>query len=202
MGATMEKVRTVRLYGKLGAKFGRSFRLAVSSPAEAIRALACQLKGFERHLRESKEQGVAYAVFVGARNLREDELVLPPGNDDIRIAPIIAGAKRGGLFQLVLGAALLGLAFWNPSFLAAKGLFSAGSLGLMGASMALGGVVQLLSPQPAGLSVKDSPDNGANYNFNGPVNTQAQGNPVPVLYGRMIVGGAVVSAGIYAEDQA
>ncbi|HCW20974.1 MAG TPA: phage tail protein, partial [Achromobacter sp.] len=52
-----------------------------------------------------------------------------------------------------------------------------------------------------GLSTRDSPDNGASYNFNGPVNTSAQGIPVPVLYGRMIVGSAVISAGIYAEDQ-
>jgi predicted phage tail protein len=65
----------------------------------------------------------------------------------------------------------------------------------------LGGVAQMLSPQQKGLSSKDSPDNGASYNFNGPVNTQAQGNPVPLLYGRMIVGSAVISAGIYAEDQ-
>jgi predicted phage tail protein len=71
----------------------------------------------------------------------------------------------------------------------------------MGVSMAMGGVVQLLSPQQRGLSTRDSPDNGASYSFNGPVNTSAQGNPVPVLYGRMIVGSAVISAGIYAEDQ-
>ncbi|MEK7492166.1 MAG: tail assembly protein, partial [Pseudomonadota bacterium] len=75
-------------------------------------------------------------------------------------------------------------------------------VGLAGASMALGGVVQMLSPQAKGLSTKDSPNNGASYNFNGPVNTTAQGNPVPILYGRMIVGSAVLSGGIFAEDQA
>ncbi|VVD74307.1 phage tail protein [Pandoraea aquatica] len=115
---------------------------------------------------------------------------------------MVAGSKRGGLFQTILGAALIALSVWNPAFLAASGVFSAGSIGLMGASLALGGVVQLLSPQQSGLSVKDSPDNGASYNFNGPVNTQAQGNPVGVLYGEMTVGSAVISAGIYAEDQA
>ena len=52
------------------------------------------------------------------------------------------------------------------------------------------------------LSVGDGPDNGASYNFNGPVNTTAQGNPVPLLYGEMFVGSATISAGIYSEDQA
>ena len=31
-----ERLRTVRLYGQLGSRFGRSFRLAVNSPAEAV----------------------------------------------------------------------------------------------------------------------------------------------------------------------
>ena len=32
-------------------------------------------------------------------------------------------------------------------------------------------------------------------------NTAAQGYPVPVLYGRRRIGGAIISAGIYIEDQ-
>lgn len=64
-----------------------------------------------------------------------------------------------------------------------------------------GGVIQMLSPQQKGISAKDNPDNGASYNFNGPVNTSAQGNPVPLLYGRMICGSAVISAGILADDK-
>ncbi|PNQ53699.1 phage tail protein, partial [Vibrio agarivorans] len=41
----MEKLRTIRLYGILGSRFGRTFRLAVSTPAEAVRALAVQIPG-------------------------------------------------------------------------------------------------------------------------------------------------------------
>lgn len=70
----------------------------------------------------------------------------------------------------------------------------------MGLSMMLSGVAQMLSPQQRLLSAKDRPDNGASYNFNGPVNTTAQGNPVPLLYGEMFVGSATISAGIYSED--
>ncbi|WP_454710944.1 tail assembly protein [Cupriavidus nantongensis] len=197
-----EKIRTIRLYGKLGARFGRIHRLAVASAAEAVRALSALLPGFQQELSTSKDRGVAYAVFVGRDNVGPEQLGYPPGRNDIRIAPVLAGSKRGGLFQTILGVALIGLSLWNPSFLAAKGIFSAASIGMLGASLALGGVVQMLSPQQRGLSAKDGPDNGASYNFNGPVNTTAQGNPVPLLYGRMIVGSAVISAGIYAEDQA
>ncbi|VVE30824.1 phage tail protein [Pandoraea morbifera] len=201
-----EKIRTVRLYGALGAKYGRVHRFAISCPSEAFRALASQCKGFYEDLMGSRARGIGYAVLVGKRHLSCAELDLPPGTDDIRIAPVVLGAKRGGLFQVLLGAAIIASAWYLGPSSSLVGTFSAGGAtqagALFGAAMFVGGITQLLSPSQQGLSVKDSPDNGANYNFNGPVNTQAQGNPVPVLYGRMIVGGAVISAGIYAEDQA
>lgn len=192
-----QRMRTVRLYGKLGARFGRRFELAVASPAEAIQALCVQLNGFRRELLESKDKGVAYAVFVGKRNLAKEELELPPGRGEIRIAPVLVGSKRGGILQTIIGAVLV--------VVGAVVSYFGGGLGAplmkFGAAMMLGGVIQMLSPQPAGLSARDSPENGASYNFNGAVNTSAQGNPVPLLYGEMMVGSAVISGGIYAEDQ-
>lgn len=201
----IETLRTVRLYGRLGAEFGRVHRLAVNSTAEAVRALCVLVPGFEAAMAASASGGVSYACFIGRRNIPEDELSHPVGDDDIRIAPMPAGAKRGGLFQVVLGAALIGLAVWNPmgwAALGAKGAIGTTTLFSMGVSLSLGGVVQMLSPQQRALSTRDRPENGASYNFNGPVNTTAQGNPVPILYGRMIVGSATISAGIFSEDQA
>lgn len=71
----------------------------------------------------------------------------------------------------------------------------------LGAAMIAGGVVQLLSPQPTGLASKQSADNKASYAFGGVTNTAAQGYPVPLLYGKRRIGGAIISAGIYVEDQ-
>lgn len=192
-----EKLREVRLYGWLGTQFGRVHRLAVSSAAEAIRALCVLLPGFEAALAESELQGVRYACFLGRRNLAEEELHLPAAEDPIRVAPIPAGAKRGGLFQTILGAVLIVVGAVVNVVAPGAGV----PIMQMGGALALGGVVQLVSPQQRGLSARDSPNNGASYNFNGAVNTFAQGGPVPLLYGRMIVGSSVISAGIYAEDQ-
>jgi predicted phage tail protein len=199
-----ERLREVRLYGRLGARFGRVHRLAVSSTSEAIRALCALIPGFEPELADSEAHGVRFACFVGRRNIGEDDIGSPVGDEAIRIAPILAGAKQGGLFQTILGAALIGLAIWNPMgwiAMGAQGAVGTTAMFSMGVSLGLGGVAQLISPQQKGLSAADSPDNGASYNFNGVVNTSAQGNPVPLLYGRMIVGSAVISAGIFAEDQ-
>ncbi|MFX3669808.1 tail assembly protein [Xanthomonas arboricola] len=198
------KIRTVRLYGVLGARFGRSFRLAVSSPAEAIRALCVQIPGIERFLMESKDRGMAFAVFIGRRNLREDQLDDPPGSDEIRIAPILIGSKTGGVFQAILGVALIAVAAIATggvgAAFAASGVW--GTAAMVGLSLAIGGVAQMLAPQAKGLGTSERPENQPSYSFNGPVNTQAQGNPVPVAYGRVWAGGAIISAGIYAEDQA
>ncbi|BCX51666.1 tail assembly protein [Comamonas testosteroni] len=202
-----DQLRTIRLYGYLGAQFGRVHRLAVASCAEAVQALCVLLPGFERELMTSKDRGVGYACFLGRRNLADDQLFDLAGQEDIRIAPMVQGAKRGGLFTLVLGAALFFAAPYlvNPAMAGLLGeggamVFGAG-VGSMGKLLMLSGVTQLLSPQQKGLSTADGPDNGASYNFNGPVNTSAQGNPVPLLYGELIIGSAAISAGIFAEDQ-
>ena len=199
---TDETLRTIRLYGKMGARFGREHRLAVANPAEAIRALCVLIPGFEKELMTSKDRGIGYAVFIGKQNLKEDELQVPPGQEDIRIAPVIMGSKNGGIFNIILGVVLIATAWINPgNILAASGLLSASTVAGLGLSLALGGIIQVISPQPSGLSGVQSPDNGASYNFNGPVNVTAQGNPVPLLYGEMIVGSATISAGIYSQRQ-
>lgn len=182
------KLKTIRLYGKLGAKFGRVHRLAVANAAEAVRALSVMLPGFESHM--SNAPG-GYAVFYGRENVGHEALGHPAGKDDIRIAPIPAGAKQGGLFQVIVGIVLIvaGAVTYNPALMMA------------GAAMAIGGAVMMLSPQPSAAESADSANNRSSYAFNGPVNTEAQGNPVPLLYGELIVGSAVISGGVYVEDR-
>ncbi|HHA1256923.1 putative phage tail protein [Enterobacter asburiae] len=195
---TGQPMRTIRLYGILGSTFGREFKLSVASPKEAVRALCVILPGFERFLNTSKQRGLTYAVFSGKRNLNDDELSMDQSTADIRIAPVILGSKRGGVFQTILGMALVAVG-------AVASYFGGGAVGVplmqFGAAMTLGGVVQMLSPQTTGLASKQSADNKASYAFGGVTNTTAQGNPVPLLYGRRRIGGAIISAGIYVEDQ-
>jgi predicted phage tail protein len=190
-----ERLRTIRLYGVLGARFGRVHRLAVSSTSEAMRALGVVLPGFRAFMARSRERGLTFAVFVGKQNIARDELEFPVGQDEIRVAPVLIGSKRGGLFQTILGAALVVVGVVASAYGQAWGTQLIG----LGASMALGGVVQMLSPQTSGLA--GTVDNGTSYYFNGPVNSAAQGEPVPIVYGRMVVGSKVISSGIYAEDQ-
>lgn len=196
----MDKVRTIRLYGLLGAKFGRVHRFAVDSAAEAVHAMGVMIPGFEAYLTKAKDRGEGYAVFYGKQNLTEELLSMPSGDRDIRIAPIMFGAKKAGMGSIIAGAVLVVIG----AFLSVTGIFAWAGVPLMklGAAMIVGGVVQMLMPVPKGNAAGDRPENTPSEMFNGPINTQAQGRCVPVLYGRVIVGSAVISAGIETKDQA
>lgn len=186
-----EFVRTIRLYGKLGAKFGRVHKFVCYSPREAASALCVMVPGFKQEMMESKDKGIEYAVFIGRENIGEEVLDAPAGSKDIRIAPVVAGSGRG--LQVIAGAALIAASFF-------AGPAAAPYLLAVGTSLAVGGAMQYLTKVPDGNTGTDSVDNGASYNFNGPVNVTAQGNPIPVLYGEMIVGSATVSGDMYSED--
>ncbi|WP_273889838.1 tail assembly protein [Serratia marcescens] len=198
MSILIHEVKTIRLYGVLGERFGRVHSMAVSSPIEALKALSVMIPGFQQFMLESKGRGLTFAVFEGKRNLRKDDLQLQANGNDIRIAPLIMGSKKAGMFQTILGAVLVvagAVLSFTPFAAASPYLY------MTGASMMLGGVVQMLSPMQGGLASRQDPDNKPSYAFGGPVNTIAQGNPVPILYGKRRIGGAIISAGIYAEDQ-
>ncbi|MDR3386808.1 MAG: tail assembly protein [Rudaea sp.] len=188
-----DKIRTVKLYGIVGARFGRVHRLAVASTREAVRALCVTVPGFEKFMMNARDNGLTFAVFCGRKNLDEGDLQHPVGADEIRIAPVLVGSKKAGLFQTILGAALVVVGVFTSEF-------GGSTLIGLGASMMLGGVMQMLSPQTSGLAGA-GPNNGTSYYFNGPVNSAAQGEPVPLVYGRMTVGSKVISSGIFAQDQ-
>lgn len=203
-------MKTVKLLGELGKEFGKEFKLDIATPAEAIRALCANFPEFERHLVESEKRGVAYKVIVGKKAQLIGDLINPSGKQEIKIVPVLQGAG-GDTGMFILGATLVVASFYVPTamfaveFALATGVSTttlAGYAFTVGAMMALSGAASILSPKQDGSAqdMNNSPDNKPSYTFNGAVNTTAQGYPVPVGYGRMIVGSAVISAGIVAEE--
>ncbi|MBA7778607.1 tail assembly protein (plasmid) [Enterobacter asburiae] len=192
-----ERMTRIELGGVLGKTFGKVHHRLISRVNEASVALAKTVPGFEQFMISSQRRGLTYSVFKGEKNIGVDDLGFPVTGDVIRIVPVIIGSKKAGLIQTILGAVLVIASIWMPglSIAASNMMFAAG------ASITLGGVVQMLSPQATGLASKQSSDNRASYAFGGVTNTAAQGYPVPLLYGRRRIGGAIISAGIYVEDQ-
>ncbi|WLT30081.1 tail assembly protein [Geothrix sp. PMB-07] len=194
-------MKRIRLYGALRSKFGKEFRLNVATPAEAVRALCSMVRGFKEHLQKHSEPG--YQIIVGGEARGEQLLEAPMGEELIQIVPVVAGAKDG-LTTLVLGAALVYLSAGTGAFSLAGWGASAGmasAVGSLGLAMVMGGAAQMLSsPQDLNTQAGDKgPDDTPTYAFSGPHLTTGQGNPVPVGYGRLRIGGAIVSLGISPE---
>ncbi|HBA7230186.1 tail assembly protein [Escherichia coli] len=196
------------LYGDL-QRFGRRIDLRVKTGAEAIRALATQLPAFRQKLNEGW-----YQVRIAGRDAGESELSarlhepLPDGAV-IHLVPRTAGAKNGGVFQIVLGAVAIAasfitaggsLAMWGAA-LGASTLSATTVLFSLGASMILGGVAQMLAPKPKTPRMQTTDNGKQNTYFSSLDNMVAQGNVLPVLYGEMLVGSRVISQEISTADE-
>lgn len=202
----------VRLYGRLAA-FGDEFRFDVETPHEAVRALMCVLPGFRQTLSEG-----SYMLTLGGddieagRPLDLDSVTFGLGwGGVLHIEPEAVGAKRGGIGKIILGVALVAVAFiampagaglGATAFSVAGASVSFGQIALFGVMMALQGVSGMLAgePEQASFEQRERPDQRPSFLFNGPVNTSEQGGPVPLVYGRMLTGSVVASSGITSEN--
>lgn len=202
-------MRQIHLYGQLGKRYGRTHRLDVASPAEAIRAMDANHPGFMDEMLALGRQGYGYRIAHGARGtigVNKGEELGQPVSGDIRITPVLEGSKKGGIGQILAAVVIIIAAVYTGGTAAAAGggIFGASTTAVAssmmsaGIAMAIGGVIQLLSPQPKAAEKGGS--EGTSYLFDGAANTMAQGHPVPVGYGEMIVGSAVISAGIEVDQ--
>ena len=207
-------MKVVKVYGALRKRLGQCrFEFDVATPAQAIKALCVNFPGLEKWLIDSEKDGVGYRVAIGREKVTEDNfapLVMPFSDREVfSITPVIAGAGRG-FGQILTGVALIATAIITQGgSLAFSGGFSATSAAFgaklaaaganLGIALALGGIAQALSPQPAPNQL-DEAVQLESFTFSNVVNTSRQGMPVPIAYGRLFVGSAVLSSGLDVDQ--
>jgi len=181
----MQELKTIKLLGAAGRKFGREFKVAVSSPSEAFRALCMFCPNLRAWVLEQHEKGVAWRVITDdAKGLKKDELDRETGAEVIIFAPVLQGAgggDGGGFFSIILGVVLIAAAIITVNL----------PLGLLGGSLVLGGVAQLLTPTPVlatqGKTGEEASQALESNLFTRNSGNDAQGEVVPVLYGERLV---------------
>jgi predicted phage tail protein len=130
------------------------------------------------------------------RKLRDDET-------EIHLVPAIYGGKKGGLFKIIIGtiivaAALVATGGAFGGFIAAGGgLTAAGTVAFLGATLILGGLMELLSPAPK-ADVGDKQE-GSKY-LGAPGNTVKAGTRIPLIYGEHMHFGHYVSFNISTAE--
>jgi len=198
-------MKVVKVYGALREQLGQGqFEFVADTPAQALKALLVNFSGLEKWLIDSEQRGVGYRVMVGKQNVCSDdmsELLSPWSEQEIfSITPVLTGAGGGGVGQVIAGVALVALTL-IPGGLPIAGTLAT-SIGLFGGALILGGVAQMISPtpKPPGLVEQNEAARLESNSFSGIVNTTRQGVPVPIAYGRVFVGGAVISAGLDVDQ--
>ena len=211
-------MKVVKIYGALRKRLGQCrFEFEVDTPAQAIKALCVNFPGLDKWLIDSEQTGMGFRVTVGKERITQEDAsvaVLPWSERDVfSIAPVLTGA--GGAGRILAGIGLVALSFISfggalAGVGAAGGLFGgaaaagatvpfiSNALFGIGASLILGGVAELISPQPSisGLERGKEAARLESFSFSGIVNTSQQGMPVPIVYGRAFVGSAVLSSGL------
>ena len=174
---------TVRFYGDL-KQFGTVFKLDIGSVPEAIRALVIQIPGLREHI----EKG-SYKVRVDGKYIG-DEGVHSEVSSTLHLTPVVQGAGKNlvAIGQIVVGIVMIVASFYTGGATAVAYFAS-------GAGMILGGVAQLLTKMPSMDPMKDSEDLKSS-SFSNLANMTAQGAPVPLIYGKMMVGSKVLSQGV------
>jgi len=202
-------LRKVKMYGELAEFVGyKELEAVVKNPAEAIRFLVTNFPKLEAYMANKY-----YQVLVGKDDVDKEDLHNPIGQDDIHIVPVITGAGGNSPFgRILLGAALIGASFLFPG----AGLFGkAGAeltggivtgfgakigtaLSAIGAGLVLNGVSEMLFPIPKPDMPEDDPR--ISFSFSGVQNTSRAGTAHPIVYGEVVTGSIVISAGIDTDQ--
>jgi len=237
--------QVVRLLGDLGERYGAEHAFYnLRTPADAIKLLCINYPAFQSELITAHEKGIGYRVLQAGVDLDLDELLLPIGQNDLIVTPVLVGEDGAGrvlagigliaaaIVFAPAGAGFLGLGLGVGGGVTATtaGGFLVGlsttsvlsatlstAIGVLGASMVLGGVTQMLSPQPdigvGGVSnrsnlqatrpesVNRGADGQQSYAYLGAQNTVGVGATIPVAYGKVLIGSHVISADVDVADE-
>ena len=223
--------QTVRLLGDLGERYGVEHTYYnLRTPADAIKLLCINKPEFQEELIHAHENGIGYRLIQAGTDLDYADLKLPLGSNDLILTPVITGSGEGA-GKVLAGVGLVALAILVPGLGAAGAATIFGTafgstslaIGAIGASLILGGVSQMLSPQPTiptpgsfgganrlssgenlstdgPQSVVRGSDGRQSYAYTGAANTVGVGATIPVVYGTALVGSHLLSARVDVSD--
>lgn len=203
-------MRKVYLEGELADKFGNEFDMSVSSFQEALQCFELNFQEFRDYMISCHERGIGFICSVEGEPLDDEEKLLlqyPEGSFTIQAVP--AGSKSG--IGKIIAAIIIIAVAWKFQWLAglkaamaAGGTWGAsayaGAAALMvGVNLAMAGFSQIMAPDP---SVDTDGQQDETYLFQGSSQNLIEGDPVPVLYGKLRVPGRPISFEIKGENSA
>jgi len=201
-------LRNVYLEGELGHRFGTGFQVDAPKVQDVLKIVECNNPSFKKYLMDCHEQGVGFEINVADNTLDyAEELLMDLGEGDVTITSIPAGSKSAGA-KILTALAIFALMYFTGGLSGGLGATGTGSgwavttsaagvtslstggmiAGMIALNLAMMGVMQAMAPDPA-----TDADQESSYLFNGAQQNIVQGDPVPVLYGKLRVPGQPIS---------
>ena len=204
-------MRNVYLEGEMGERFGTGFQVNAPKVSDVLRCIECNHPSFKQYLIKCHEESVGFEIDVANSKIDyTEELLMNLKEGDVTITPLPAGSKSGG-GKILAAIALIALAVAMPTIAgslmhivpaAGGGTAMAGigvgmaanmgviqlGLGALAVNLGMTGIMQMMAPDPA-----VDGDQEQNYLFNGNQQNIVEGDPIPVLYGKLRVPGQPVN---------
>ncbi len=174
------------IHGKLGLEYTKHFQASICKPKDAISIIDANFDGFEKRLMQLANEGFQYSIVADDQLISSpDELFGKRKFKEIHIVPTVCGsgvaAIAVGLVSVLASSAIGGLV---GSVLYAVGM----------AAISFG-ISSLMSKPPDANNASRNATTSAtsrSFLFTNKENIVQQGNPVPVGYGRLRIGSAVI----------
>ena len=198
----------VRFHGNLGKRLNKkNWDLSIDSVQEAFRAVdilskrkltKCFIEDDKKKLRyqikvNNKAVDSSKIDYENLSTVYDTELCIKRKIESIDIIPLVegSGSKIGGAIMTIVGIILVAVGVFTN--VAGGALFITAGLTLIA-----GGVSMLLAKPPKFDDFREieNTKKSSSYLFSGPTNTANEGGPVPIGYGRLIIGSQVIQTSI------
>ena len=192
--------RKIYLDGELGEKYGKELTMNVNSFSDVFSCLKANFEGVKEYLVDCHEKGIGFLFKVGNREITADEELLLAFNEgDMYISPVPIGSRKSAAGKIIAAAVIVILTIkYGPMVAEALGTTFATVKTVtytLAANLAIQGFNELLAPDPSGDQQDDS------YLYQGTGQNIIEGDPVPIVYGKLRVPGRPVSLHIRNQSQ-
>ena len=214
----------ILLLDELGERWGKTHVYHnLRSPSEALKLLYINYPDLKSYFANAHEDGISFTVVQAGEFLGYEDLSLPLGQNDLVITPVVTGSR--GALKAIIGVGFI-LATGGFGAGAGTALFGmtgktavaiAGVASKVGFALLLSGGSDMISPQPQIPSFEfDAPlsgftggaggitrgsDGSQSYAYTGAANTVGLGKTIPVVYGKALIGGHILSTNIEVANE-
>ena len=178
----------INIHGILAREYGELFILSISNPKDVLEAIDCNKQGFLQRLIELQRKGLCYDIIINKTRITHGPDMENMSNPTtIDLVPAIAGsgdpitAAIYATFTFLTGGS-------TAAYIVNAIIFAA--------------ISYALTPKPENEALELTVGSSkGSLIFSNNVNLASQGSPVPIGYGRLIIGSQVIQATIKSYPQ-